>query len=196
MELTETQEEILLSAIDMVGHEGLGNFTMRKLAKKLKLTESSLYYHFESKEKLFESILNYYEALSDLIWSELEEAELGPMETIHHFIMDRYQLFSVQNKLSMAMSAAETFCYAPGTGQRMGLIINKHTELLISLLRKAQAEGTVDPSHDPVQLFRIIVGSTRYLISHWNYASRSYDLVAEGEKLFQTIMNMAAPKEA
>ena len=197
MELTQTQEDILKAAISLIGSEGTANFTMRALARKLDISVNELFYHFADIEQLYESIASYYESLSDLIFSELEDTDIEPMEKIEHYLMDRYHLISTHKELMMLMTAAETLCYDSIIGERMSMFVNKHIDIVFSVLREAQAAGTIDPSHDTMQLLRIIAGSTRYLVSQWVFYDQKFDLVEEGQKLCQTLRKlMEAPHES
>jgi len=190
MELTQRQEDILQAAISLIAREGFRHFTVKNMAKELKTSESELYRHFSGKEQVIEAILNYFDDLSDLILVEIEAAELEPLEKVHRFILDRYQLFSVQNELTMAMFSVEMHYYDHGSGQRMSWIVAKHRNFIVSCLKEAQAQGLIDPSHDPMQLFRILIGSTRFLIAQWNACGQEFDLVEEGEKLLHSIWNL------
>lgn len=190
MELTQSQEDILQAAIKVIARKGYKGLTTNVLTKELKISEAELAHHFGSIDKLVETILEYFDDLSDLVMVEIENAELEPLEKIHRLILDRYHLFNVQRDLTMVMLSTEIFYYDRIKDQRISKIMRKHGEHITSCLKEAQAQGSVDPSCDPLQLFRIIVGSTKFLVSQWNLGGQKFDLVAEGEKLFQTIRKL------
>ena len=190
MELTQRQEDILQAAISLIAREGFKHFTVKNMAKELKTSEAELYRHFTGKEQVIEAILNYFDSFTDLILVEIEDTELEPLEKAHRFIMDRYQLFSVQNELTMAMFSLEMFYYDRGSNQRVSWIVDKHRNFIISCLQEAQAQGAIDPRHDPMQLFQIIVGSTRFVIAQWHACGQKFDLVEEGEKLLHSIWDL------
>ena len=58
MRVNETKGNIIEKSWNILEEEGLVGFSMRKLAKKVDMTVSSLYYHFESKEALFGELIN------------------------------------------------------------------------------------------------------------------------------------------
>ncbi len=190
MELTQSQEDILQAAIKVIARKGYKGLTTNVLTKELKISEAELAHHFGSIDKLVETILEYFDDLSDLVMVEIENAELEPLEKIHRLILDRYHLFNVQRDLTMVMLSTEIFYYDRIKDQRISKIMGKHGKHITSCLKEAQAQGSVDPGVDPLQLFRIIVGSTKFLVSQWNLSGQKFDLVAEGEKLFQTIRKL------
>lgn len=57
---SELGKKIISQSIILIDEIGLEGFTFRKLAKKLKTTESSIYRYFESKHKLLIYITSWY----------------------------------------------------------------------------------------------------------------------------------------
>ncbi|MEK5393006.1 TetR family transcriptional regulator [Bacillus coagulans] len=53
-----TKDRIIEQAWKLLHQEGVTGFSMRKLAKCVDMTVSSLYYHFESKEALFNDMID------------------------------------------------------------------------------------------------------------------------------------------
>lgn len=62
----DTKERILAAALDMFSQNGYAGTNIRELAASLGLVKSSLYKHFESKEDIWNSLLDemiaYYDA--------------------------------------------------------------------------------------------------------------------------------------
>ena len=59
-DLSETKEQIFDVFIEMVSASGYENVTTRDIAKKIGITAASIYYHFESKEKILAFAYEYY----------------------------------------------------------------------------------------------------------------------------------------
>ncbi|MCB0477179.1 MAG: TetR/AcrR family transcriptional regulator [Crocinitomicaceae bacterium] len=53
-------KKIISHSIMMIEQDGLENFTFRKLAKRIKSTEASIYRYFESKHKLLLYLISWY----------------------------------------------------------------------------------------------------------------------------------------
>ncbi|MBT2216803.1 TetR/AcrR family transcriptional regulator [Virgibacillus dakarensis] len=53
-----TKDKIISTSWKLLQQEGLELFSMRKLSKKLDLTVSSIYWHFNSKEAIFQELIN------------------------------------------------------------------------------------------------------------------------------------------
>ena len=59
-ELSETKEQIFDVFVEMASTLGYENVTTRDIAKKIGINAASIYYHFESKDKILEYAYDYY----------------------------------------------------------------------------------------------------------------------------------------
>ena len=193
--MTERQEEIILAAIALIAREGYKNLTIKKLASELHLSEAALYRHFVNKEDLLLSIMHYFEDISRNVLQEIQKTKLNPLEKIHFFIMNRYELFTSNPDLAQVMFSDELFYYDPVFFKQFQKISSNHREVLLNFIEEAQKEGFIQSGVNSEQIFTILIGSMRFLITQWNLSGRKFDLVNEGDSLFQTIKNLIAEKK-
>jgi len=192
--MTERQEQIILTAIALIAREGYKNLTIKKLASELHLSEAALYRHFVNKEDLLLSIMHYFEDISRNVLQEIQKTKLNPLEKVHFFIMNRYELFTSNPDLAQVMFSDELFYYDPVFFKQFQKISMNHREVLLNFIEEAQKEGFIKSGINSTQLFTILIGSMRFLITQWNLSGRKFDLVKEGDTLFQTIKNLIAEK--
>jgi AcrR family transcriptional regulator len=190
MELTQRQDDIIQAAISIVARQGFKYLTTKNLAEKLHLTEAALYRHFDSKKDLISCILEYFETVSCGILSQIDAARLDPLESVHRFVMNRYELFSANPDLAQVMFSEELFRYDPIFAKQMQNITMIHRDAVVGYLIKAQEAGQISRVPEPAQLFRVIIGSMRFVVTQWNLSGQSFDLAREGEALFQTVKKL------
>ena len=193
--MTERQEEIILTAIALIAREGYKNLTIKKLASELHLSEAALYRHFVNKEDLILNIMHYFENISQNVLQEIQKTNLNPLEKVHYFIMNRYELFTSNPDLAKVMFSDELFYYDPVFFNQFQKISLNHREILLNFIKEAQNESLILSELNSTQIFTIIIGSMRFLITQWNLSGRKFDLVKEGDSLFQTIKNLIADKK-
>ena len=193
--MTERQEQIILTAIALIAREGYKNLTIKKLASELHLSEAALYRHFVNKEDLLLSIMHYFEDISRNVLQELQKTKLNSLEKVHFFIMNRYELFTSNPDLAQVMFSDELFYYDPVFFKQFQKISMNHREVLLNFIEEAQKEGFIQSGINSEQIFTILIGSMRFLITQWNLNGRKFDLVKEGDSLFQTIKNLIAEKK-
>jgi AcrR family transcriptional regulator len=56
-----TKEKIFKTAIELFSQKGYNGVSIRKIAKAVGIKESSIYNHFESKDKILQTIYDYYQ---------------------------------------------------------------------------------------------------------------------------------------
>ena len=193
--MTERQEQIILTAIALIAREGYKNLTIKKLASELNLSEAALYRHFVNKEDLLLSIMHYFEDISRNVLQEIQKTKLNPLEKVHFFIMNRYELFTSNPDLAQVMFSDELFYYDPVFFKQFQKISSNHREFLLNFIEEAQKEGFIQSGINSEQIFTILIGSMRFLITQWNLSGRKFDLGKEGDSLFQTIKNLIAEKK-
>ncbi|HQK58128.1 MAG TPA: TetR/AcrR family transcriptional regulator, partial [Candidatus Syntrophosphaera thermopropionivorans] len=154
-----------------------------------------LYRHFVNKEDLLLSIMHYFEDISRNVLQEIQKTKLNPLEKIHFFIMNRYELFTSNPDLAKVMFSDEMFYYDPVFFKQFQKISMNHREVLLNFIEEAQKEGFIQSGINSEQIFTILIGSMRFLITQWNLSGRKFDLGKEGDSLFQTIKNLIAEKK-
>lgn len=61
MDITGTKWTIFTTAVDQFAEKGYTNVSVRDIANLVKIKSSSIYYYFESKEKLLETLYEFYD---------------------------------------------------------------------------------------------------------------------------------------
>ena len=57
----DRKEEIIIRAAEIIRDEGYDRLTLSSLAAKMNMQKASLYYYFDSKDDLMDSIYTYFE---------------------------------------------------------------------------------------------------------------------------------------
>lgn len=195
MEITKRQMDIVEATISIIAQLGYDRLTTKKIAAHLDLTEAALYRHFASKSELIKMVLCYFEHLSCEVIERIKVENLSPIESVRRFVLDRYELFTSKPDLAMVMFSEEIFKTDHSFMDDYQSIMHIHREHVVGFIQKGQELGDIAPDLDPVDIFRITVGSMRLLVSQWNFSHHGFDLKSEGEKLLNTIMKLIEVKK-
>ena len=71
----ESRKVILQSAIDSIAAFGLGSMTLDRVAERAGISRGLVVFHFKSKSKLLEEVLNYLGKQYEKGWNEVSETE-------------------------------------------------------------------------------------------------------------------------
>jgi len=187
MENTPRQQEIINAAIKIIAQKGFQELTTKHLAEEVGVSEAALYRHFESKTDLIHKILEYFQDLAHQAMGSIHSEIQDPLEQIKAFVMNRYRLFKENPDLAKVMFSEEIFQNDRSLAEHNLTIMHIHRDQLLKSIRIAQKQNKIRNDLEAIQLFRIIIGSMRLLVTQWQLCGYEFELEQEGKKLWQTI---------
>jgi len=190
MENTVRQQEIIDAAISIIATRGYQELTTKHIAEAVGVSEAALYRHFVSKSDLIHKILEYFQKVAHEAMGDIQNTVADPIEQVKAFVMNRYIMFSHNPDLAKVMFSEEIFQNDRSLAEHNLSIMHIHRDQLIISIQKAQEIGEIRAELEPIQLFRIIVGSMRLLVTQWQLCGYEFELLAEGEKLWNTIQKL------
>lgn len=190
MEMTARQQDIINAAINIISREGFQDLTTKHLAELVGVSEAALYRHFDSKTDLLHKILEYFQSLAQDAMGNIHNEICDPLEQVKAFVINRYKLFMDNPDLAKVMFSEEIFQNDRSLAEHNLSIMHVHRDQLLKSIRQAQKQGQIRNDLEPIQLFRIIVGSMRLLVTQWQLCGYQFELKQEGEKLWDTIIKI------
>ncbi|MCB5296276.1 MAG: TetR/AcrR family transcriptional regulator [Candidatus Cloacimonetes bacterium] len=195
MDITKRQMEIVKAAIQVIAQQGYEKLTTKNLAQNLGISDAALYRHFDSKKELIRMVLCYFEHVSCEVIQRINTMDIGPLDKVKRFVMDRYRMFSEDPDLAMVMFSEELFKNDPSFEENLLSIMHIHRDEVMGYIMQGQKVQVIRGDLNPMHIFRMIVGSMRLLVTQWNLSRHAFDLKAEGNSLFETIKSMIEVKE-
>jgi len=202
-DLSETKELIFDTLIELSSSFGYENVTVRDIAKKVGINVSSIYYHYESKEKILEHVYEYYqrhyfdnrksvETMKVMI--ETVDAEEIIFALARNFMSDdqkRHMRMILITKLiymRLFQDAAANAMFNENNADEM--------DYLMEILRHGVAVGRIAPDFDLEAFAGILLGSMvamgvmafanpSYTVGILNHEARMRSMVS---KLFDTAL--------
>lgn len=186
-QFTKRQQQIIDVSIKIIAGQGIQNLTIKNISNEIQLTEAAIYRHFNSKFNILDGILSSFESIASDVFNEMDEPNLKPLERINYFLMDRYRRFSEYPDLAKVMFSEAVFQDDERLANKVVSIMHQHKENMVKYIISGQKSGEIRGDIEPKELFRIIVGSMRLLVNQWCFKNFSFDLIAEGKKLWESI---------
>lgn len=166
-----TQETILTQSFQLFLNEGYKEVSINKIINKCNISKGAFYYHFETKEDLYQQVLdrfffNYFND-ADFIYDE----KLSFEEKLHHFIISFVTPYEELLTLTSRNDLIYYFRFlfqAAGQNKNIQYKVNKHfykKGFYLSLLIKDEQikniiKTDIDPKILAQQLLSIIMGIT------------------------------------
>lgn len=75
--MNETKQKILDISLELFSQNGFSAVSVRDICKRVGIRESSIYYHFQNKQAIFDELLLHFETTAAAFMSRLEQAVMA-----------------------------------------------------------------------------------------------------------------------
>lgn len=190
-ELSERQRQILESAIKIIAEEGLVEFTTKKLAQAVNVSEPAIYRHFENKEAIILGLIKYLNEKTQEIFDSFDKVKnKSAIEILEIKSMSLMQFFYKNNFCAKTSGNPGMFFPKKDIINEMNKFEKKIFESEKAIIEKGQKEGDIRPDLDSEHLVKIIMSAHFFSIHKWATSETKYDLVSEWMRIWEVIKKM------
>ncbi|MFZ6032681.1 MAG: TetR/AcrR family transcriptional regulator [Melioribacter sp.] len=168
----QRQEMIIDEAIKIIHAEGYQSFSIRELAKKVKISEPAIYRHFLNKEDIILGILNRMLDFDHLLGKEILTKKTA-QNKIKHFVQFHVDFLEKNREMTSILFAEDMFDKSEVLRNRLLFIIQKRRNLLATIIEEGKSKNEI-VDIDTQDLLTIILGMIRMIVLEWrlnNFAS-------------------------
>ncbi|MGK9475402.1 TetR/AcrR family transcriptional regulator [Melioribacter sp. OK-6-Me] len=168
----QRQEMIIDEAIKIIHAEGYQSFSIRELAKKVKISEPAIYRHFLNKEDIILGILNRMLDFDHLLGKEILTKKTA-QNKIKHFVQFHFDFLEKNREMTSILFAEDMFDKSEVLRNRLLFIIQKRRNLLATIIEEGKSKNEI-VDIDTQDLLTIILGMIRMIVLEWrlnNFAS-------------------------
>lgn len=158
------RERILLAAVNEFAKKGFDGASTSGIARKAKVTQPLVHYHFETKENLWRETVGYsFNIVHDALGTEDDHAGLSPRERFVSMVR-RYVWFNAQHPEFGRMILMEGSTAGPRLSWMINDFLRPLYHTLSDALKEGQQEGWAKPdmSVELVTFFLAGAASTTY----------------------------------
>lgn len=190
MEIKERQLEIIEAAGEILTESGLAGLTTKNLAAKMGFVESALYRHFNGKEEIIVTMLQY---LADDMDKRLTAcvAEIDdPVEKLKAVFNDQFDFFGKHPHFLVAVFSEGLLEESKNINAAIMLLMATKRKHLLPIIKQGQLEGIIKTSASAEDILHIIMGSFRLHMLQWRITNFSFDVKQKGNKLMTSILTL------
>ena len=154
------REKLASSAVDTLHTHGFKGCSIQDITEAAGVPKGSFFNHFENKEDLAIDALRRY--LENVRKDMLFDESVPPLQRLkNHFeyLAERLISLGYGRGCMLGTFAAETTAEHPKMREELRSIFENWCDGVTMVLREAQAQGEVDPRHEPAQLARFLVNA-------------------------------------
>jgi TetR/AcrR family fatty acid metabolism transcriptional regulator len=129
---------------------------------------------------------------SAVLLKELMSEKITSIFMLEKFFLNRCRVFSNNKLLSIILFSDDLFTDDRMMLKKIHAIMEEHRDLMAVSIKDGQKKGEIRIDVVPEHLFMIIMGSLRLHVVKWRASGFSFDLLKQGEKLWQSLKIMIA----
>ncbi len=192
-ELSNRQTEIMEAAAKLLTTVGVSGLTIKNLAKEMQFSESAIYRHFESKEEIILTMLDYVINGVASFGKEANyamSADFTIVDKLKMIFREQFTFFHLNPYLAVAIFSDGLLEESARINEKILTIMRHRKAVLEPLVRQAQEKGELTKEIDAEEIVHIIMGSVRLLMYQWRVSQFSFDVIKRGEKLLNNIFKL------
>ncbi|HUZ17344.1 MAG TPA: TetR/AcrR family transcriptional regulator [Spirochaetia bacterium] len=187
-ELSERQLEIVRATIFLIAEQGVQNFSIRKLAKRVGVTEPAIYRHFESKDDLMIKLASHIVHNWREMLAELPLPKIPVIEQIRIILGEVMSYFDENQAFTKTLFSADLFATESGMTAILLELKNEGLARFAELIANGQAAGEIRLGLDPLATAKVVFGSIWWAVTDWLSRQCETDLFAEWSATWKCLM--------
>ena len=185
---SKRQNEILDAALHLIAEKGIRNLTIRHLSQAMHITDAGLYYYFQDKLAIIQSLVSRFEGEADAV-----EGALHGWAAVEAALIHRTELVLATPDLARVVFAEELFQGDPEVEQILFGMMQRHRKMMLRHFKEAEEAGEIRSDIPDDTLFRLVLGPLRLLIKQWGMSHCAFDLRKERQYLLDGMKAVLAP---
>ncbi|RLB45074.1 MAG: hypothetical protein DRJ42_30735 [Deltaproteobacteria bacterium] len=150
------RRQIAEATLDTIAEHGLGGFTVRAVAKRLPITDGTIFRHFKNKQEI---VLAAMDVLEEELFTAALVDEVDPLARLRGFFEARARLLGGPRALGRLVFSEE-LAQAAGTEgfEKAAKWRARSHALILGCLSELAEDGRLRSDLPPAQLSRVVVG--------------------------------------
>lgn len=174
--MVHTKERIIVSTIEIIHELGMHGLSTREIAKRLAISEGTIFKHYASKKDIFLAVLEHYSQFDIDIIKTTELKKLEPKEAILFFVNAYMEYYENYPAITAIGQNLEELGKMPALSSKIEAILYLRTRFLIDQIEIAKEKQLFSKALNSELLADIINGSLIYISLKWRLSHFSFSL--------------------
>jgi AcrR family transcriptional regulator len=188
--ISKRQLEIIQAAGKILTQSGIHGLTIKNLAKEMKFTESAIYRHFESKEAIIITMLNYLVVTMDERLSNATKETDLPIKQIEVLFQNQIAFFKENPHFLISVFSDGLLEESEKINKCIHGIMQVKSKHIIGIIKAGQDQKVITSKVATEELTHIIMGGFRLLMYKWRLAHYKFDITLKGEHYIKSILEL------
>ena len=188
--ISKRQLEIIHAAGKILTQSGIHGLTIKNLAKEMKFTESAIYRHFESKEAIIITMLNYLAVnMDERLSNATKETDL-PINQLVVLFQNQISFFKENPHFLISVFSDGLLEESEKINKCIHAIMQVKSKHIVEIIKAGQDQKVITNKVTTDELTHIIMGGFRLLMYKWRLANFKFDIKLRGENYIKSILEL------
>ncbi|WP_156825795.1 TetR/AcrR family transcriptional regulator [Lewinella cohaerens] len=188
--ITDRQFEIIGAAGKILTNAGVGGLTIKNLAKEMQFSESAVYRHFSSKEKIILAMLDFLASNMDERYTEILSIERKTEEKFITLFQNQFTFFDSNPHFVVAVFSDGLMEESQSVNESISKIMQVKMKHLKPIILEGQENKLFTDAISADNIMHIIMGSMRLQMYKWRVANFQFDILHKGEEIIQSLLTI------
>lgn len=179
------KEEIVQSALEVVGSKGVRALTISAIADCAKMSEANIYRHFSGKEEIFAAVAEFIGSAVMGRAAAIAGGSRNPLEKLEIIFFSHIALITELPGIPRFVFSDDIHLGHRGVAEILARSIGNYVETVTRIIAAGIAEGAVNAELSPRETAVTLLGMIQFTALRWTIGNVSFELRPEAEKLWQ-----------
>lgn len=166
---------IVLTTVDVINEFGIQNVSTREVAKRLGISEATIYKHFKTKNDLIIAVIEHYAQYdADIIMSTQNKESFE--DRIKFFINSFAEYYENYPQIIAISQAYDVLACNSVLGEKIKSVSEKRVIFMMELLKEGKCGGKIAADTDVEKLTHIIFGTFQSICLKWRLGQYKFSL--------------------
>lgn len=188
--LTDRQFEIIEAAGNILTQSGISGLTTKNLAKEMKFSESAIYRHFSSKEKIIIALLKYLASDMDERFKRAIKDDLSTENKFKILFQNQFLFFNDSPHFVVAVFSDGLLEESETINDCIRKIMAVKMKHLKPIIEAGQKEKIFKKDIPVEDMMHIIMGTFRLQMYKWRVGNFQFDIIKGGNSMINSILKL------
>ena len=184
------KEEIVRSALEVVGSKGVRALTIAAIAESAGMSEANIYRHFSGKDEIYSALAEF---IGNAVMGKAATVAAGsrkPLEKLETIFFSHISIIAEHPGIPRFVFSEDIHLGQRSLADTLTLRIGNYIETITGVIAAAIAEGELKPGLSPRETALTLLGMIQFTALRWTMSNASFEIRPEAEKLWQNFMSL------
>ena len=183
------QKQILDASLNLIKEGGIQNLTMKRISRKVGISEQAIYRHYSNKQDILCTIINHFNSHFESIFESVKMISVVE-ERMQAFLDGHLNYFHANPATAAVIFSEEIFQYDSTLAQKINSLVERRIRVITKFIESAQAEGKFRLDLNADDVAYIFLGSLRFLVTTWRLSGFKDDIRIRGRSMKSTLLQL------